>query len=111
MLGDILSLILALLGTVCVLVMTYYASRWYARRMGPAASGRHLKLIDRVPMSKSSSVCILELSGRQYLLGVSESSIQILKELEEPVTPPSQNSDGKESFQQLLQGFTRKKES
>jgi flagellar protein FliO/FliZ len=106
-----MSLILALLGTACVLVVTYYASRWYARRMGPAASGKHLKLIDRVPLSKSSSVCIMELSGRQYLMGVSETHVQILKELEEPVKPLTEISEGKENFQQLLQSFTRKKES
>lgn len=104
-------MILALLGTTCVLIMTYYASRWYARRMGPGGAGKHLKIIDRLPVTKGSSICILELSGRQYLMGISESSVQILKELEEPIRVIPEEPIGKESFQQILQAFSKRKGS
>ncbi len=110
MLGDIVSMVLALLGTGCVLVMTYYASRWYARRMGPSASGRHLKLVDRLPVGKSASICIMELGGRQYLMGISETGVRLLKELEEPLTVPEVGGE-KDSFHQLLRGLMGKKES
>jgi flagellar biogenesis protein FliO len=76
---------MTLVGITAVLALTYFASRWYAGRMGPTVMGKHIKVVDRLLVGKAASILILELSGVQYLVGVTEQGISILKELDEPV--------------------------
>jgi flagellar biogenesis protein FliO len=55
--------------------------------MGPTVMGKHIKVVDRLLIGKSASILIVELAGVQYLIGVTEQGIRILKELDEPVSP------------------------
>ncbi len=90
-------MLFALAGTVCVIVLTYYASKWYARRLGPIASGKHMKVVDRLVVSKTGSMLIVDIEGKQYLIGVSDQSVQVLQELEQPIPIPDyqeRNGDG-----------------
>ena len=100
--GDILSILLALIGIVAVLALTYYLSRWYARRMGAIASAKHMKLIDRLPLSKSGSLAIVEIAGKQYVAGISDQSVSLMMELEEPVEVPSKPELFTDGFSDLL---------
>jgi flagellar biogenesis protein FliO len=49
--------------------------------------GKHIKVVDRLLIGKTASILIIELAGVQYLVGVTEQGVSILKELEEPVSP------------------------
>lgn len=86
---DLISMLFALIGTVCIIALTYYASRWYARKMGPIAGGRHIRIVDRVVVSKTGSILIVDVEGKQYMMGVSDQNVQILKELEETIPLPA----------------------
>jgi flagellar protein FliO/FliZ len=78
---------MTLIGITAVLVLTYFFSRWYAGGMGrPPMAGKHIKLIDRLVIGKASSILIIEIAGVQYLVGVTEQGVSVLKELEEPIT-------------------------
>ena len=85
MIEDILSIIFALLGIVGVVILTYYASKFYAKKLGPIAGGKHIRVIDRVMVSKTGSILIIDVEGKQYMIGVNEQSIQIMKELDSPI--------------------------
>lgn len=61
---------LALIGIVCVILLTYYASKWYARKMGTIAGGKHIRIVDRLMVSKTGSVMIIDVEGTQYLIGL-----------------------------------------
>ena len=92
-----LSLILPLIGGVCVIILTYYASKWYARRMGPLASGSHIKIIDRQMVSKSGSLLIVEIEDTQYVVGATEQQVQIMLKLDTPIPyqpKPEMNAKG-----------------
>ena len=56
--GDIFSMLFALAGMICIILLTYYVSRWYGGKMGRIAGGRHIKVIDRLAVSKTGSVLI-----------------------------------------------------
>jgi flagellar protein FliO/FliZ len=79
------SIVLTVIGITAVLALTYFASRWYAGRLGPTMLGKHIKVIDRLLIGKTASILIVELAGVQYLIGVTEHGVSILKELDEPV--------------------------
>lgn len=101
MIEDIFSMFFALAGTICVIVLTYYASKWYAKKMGPMAGGKHIKVIDRLAVSKTGSVLIIDVEGTQYMVGVSEHSVQIMKQLEDPIPitmEPIVLNDGPKNF-------------
>ncbi len=85
MIEDIFSMLLAMVGIVCVIILTYYASKWYARKMGTVAGGKHIRIVDRLPVSKSGAILIIDVEGTQYLIGANDHSIEIMKELEEPI--------------------------
>ncbi len=67
LIGDVFSMLFALAGTVCIILLTYYASRWYARKMGPIAGGKHIKVVDRLVVSKTGSILIVDIMGKQYV--------------------------------------------
>ncbi len=108
MIGDIISLVLTLVGAVCVILLTYYASKWYARRMGPLAKGSHIKVIDRQMVSKSGALLIVEIEGTQYVVGATEQTVQIMLKLDTPIdyqpTPESQVGN----FKSLLKTIIKK---
>lgn len=85
MIEDIFSMFLAMVGIVCVIILTYYASKWYARKMGTIAGGKHIHIVDRLVIGKNSAIMIIDVEGTQYLIGANEHSVQIMKELEMPV--------------------------
>jgi flagellar biogenesis protein FliO len=111
-LGNVLSVALTFAGMALVLVLTYFASRWYAGRMGSTVSGKHIKVIDRLFIGKTASILIIELSGVQYLVGVTEQGITILKELSEPVISESGGHGfdlRRANFRDLLGSYGKRK--
>lgn len=90
---------------VLVLVLTYYATRWYARRMGHSASGRHIKVLDRSQLGAGTYVAVVKVGDKFYLLGVGEKSVSLLCELEsfeEPAEAQGAVSLRDSSFSQVL---------
>ncbi len=85
-------LLLLLLYLVLILVGVYYVTRWFARvaqrgslfagkTKNTFQPGRHLLLIDRLAFDKDKSVILVKAEERFYLLGVSNESITLIKEL------------------------------
>ncbi len=108
--SDVFSIILALVGTVGVIVLTYYGSRWYAnqflKRIG--SNGQHIKVVERLIVGKNGSIIIIDIQGNQYLIGVTENNIQILTELEKPITFQKKQDSSKESFISMVKSFSQK---
>ena len=50
--------------------------------MGAAYSSRYMNIIDRMPLGQNKFVAIMKVKDEAYLIGVTENSIEILKELE-----------------------------
>ena len=54
MIEDILSVFLAMVGIICVIILTYYASKWYARRMGTSRR-QDIRIVDRLRWLRAPS--------------------------------------------------------
>lgn len=111
MFGDILSMIFALSGTVFIIFLTYYASKWYAKKIGPIAGGKHIKVIDRVAVSKASSILLVEVQKKQYMMGVSEQNVQVLMEIEDQIEIVSENESSADNFQHIFKALNKWKGS
>ncbi|MCR5031094.1 MAG: flagellar biosynthetic protein FliO [Selenomonadaceae bacterium] len=77
-----LAYLLSLLAVfVFVLVLAYFASRFIAGRFAQStgASGGHL--LAHLPLGPNRSICVAELAERVFVLGVTEHSITLLREI------------------------------
>ncbi|MGV8906003.1 MAG: FliO/MopB family protein [Acetobacterium sp.] len=110
--GDIFSLISTLIGTIAVIVLTYYGSRWYVKRIasgqGSLSGGNHIKVVERLAVNKTGSIIIIDVQGVQYMVGVSDQNIQIMTQLEEPIGLPQKSEMTKESFLSIFKKVTQK---
>lgn len=81
---DILSILGAFAVIILVLVLTYKASRWYARRMGGAiGSGKYIKFHDRAALGGgNASLVITQVGEEYYLLGISDHNVQLICKLD-----------------------------
>lgn len=102
MASDVFSIIFAIAGTIMVILLTFYASKWYAGKMGSVASGKHIRVIDRLVVSNTGSILIVEVSGEQYMIGMSDKNIQLLQKLEVPILIDSKAGSEKDNFMELV---------
>lgn len=76
----VLSLIGSALLIIFVLVLTYYASRWYAKKMG-AGPGKYIQIIDRAVLGQGSAIYIVKVENKYYMLGSADKGVRMLSEL------------------------------
>lgn len=108
-LADILSMIGSVLVVAGVLALTYYASRWYAKRMGPVhGQGRHIRVVDRASLGQGSAVYIVKAGEKYYLLGAGDKNVSMLSELEGFIEPPQPGADTAVPFRQLFGSIIEK---
>ena len=69
---------------------------------------KHIKIIDRLVVSKTGSILIIGIEDDQYLIGVSENNIQIMKQLDEPISPDMEEEIKQVSFIHMLKTFLHK---
>jgi flagellar protein FliO/FliZ len=108
LLNQVLQLGLGLLLVVgLILVMGYLM-----RRVGPLApqGGQNIRLISALPMGPRDRLLLIDVGGKQILLGASPGRINTLHVFDEPVAeiPPDKAVAG--DFAQKLQSFLRREE-
>lgn len=80
---EIMSMIGSLILIVLVLLLTYFATRWYADRMGKGGSGKYIKVLDKTVLSAGASLAVVKVGDGYYFLGVGDKNVQLLSELPE----------------------------
>lgn len=98
--GQILLLLLYL---ALIFAGAYFVTRFFARTMqrgavlpfkggGRLRPGRHIRLVDRLPLDREKSILLLEADGKRYLVGVSEHAFALLETSDAP--PPKEEGEG-----------------
>ncbi len=88
MIKAVLHILFAIVCVVAVLFMAYYLTRIYAKKMGTYfGTSKNIKVIDRIPIGKGSSIAVVELQDKQYLLGITEQNITKIDDLDEKIEP------------------------
>lgn len=81
--SDILPLFFSLAAIVLVLYLCYRFSQFMAKRVNTISNSNNMKVIERVALSQDKGLAIIEVCKKLYLIGFSNSSVEILKELDE----------------------------
>ena len=64
-----------------VVVMAYMASRFLSGRFAQTSEGQGGRILAHLPLGPNRSVCVVELAERVFMLGVTEHSITLLREV------------------------------
>lgn len=68
-----------------VAVMAYFASKFLSNRFSQtAAGGSGGRVLEQLALGPNRSVCVVELAERIFMLGVTEHSITLLREITDP---------------------------
>ncbi len=77
-----LAYLLSLLAVFAVvLLMAYWASRFLGGRFARLSGNADGQILMHLPLGPNRSVCVVELAQRVFMLGVTEHSITLLREL------------------------------
>ena len=79
---EVITVILALLGIIGLIFLTYYASMWLNRRFS-ATSAKSIKILERMNISQDKSIVIIKVGGKRILLGITQQHIDKIADLEE----------------------------
>lgn len=80
-----LAYLLSLLAVFAVvLLMAYGASRFLGGRFAKLGGGAGGQILAHLPLGPNRSICVAELAERVFMLGVTEHSITLLRELTDP---------------------------
>lgn len=91
--GDILSLLLSLLGMVLVLYACYKFSRYMAKKVNTFSGSDNIKIIERTALGQDKGLAVVLICGKYYLIGYANNDIEILKELENYTPPQKDEAD------------------
>ena len=64
-----------------VVIMAYMASRFLSGRFARTSEGQGGRILAHLPLGPNRSVCVVELAERVFMLGVTEHSITLLREV------------------------------
>lgn len=92
-----------LLIIIAILFLTYIVTKYIGNRMGvgryAGGTSHYLGIVDRMFLGQESSVALVRVSGRIFLVGITNDNINLLTEIrEEELTevslPEAENSAG-----------------
>lgn len=100
--SDGLPLLLSLVAVFAVLYACYLFSRFLARRVGKTVNSSNIRILERVALSQDKGLVIAEVCGAVYLIGFSNNSVTILKELDASLLRQQPAVGVRQSFTDLL---------
>lgn len=71
-----------LVASLAVIGLAFWGSRWLARRLHGMGGGRHLELLDALPVGPNRTVGLVAVAGRVLVVGVTEHHISLLATLD-----------------------------
>ena len=80
-----LAYVLSLLAVFAIVfLMAFIATKFLGGRFNARISGHGGRVLENLPLGPNRSVCIVDMAGRVFLLGVTDQSITMLSEILDP---------------------------
>ncbi|MFA9422247.1 MAG: FliO/MopB family protein [Sedimentibacter sp.] len=106
---DIFSLIISVIGIIFVLFLTYYGTKWLSTKANVINKSKYMNIVDRIMLGQNKYMAIAEISNKYYLLSITESQINIIKELDDFQTLPEEKKEVTMEFSKILNNLLKKK--
>ena len=96
-LGNILTLVGLILAVGIILVLAYVCSKYIGGSMIGYCISPNMKVVDRITLGQDKSLVITKVGTKYFLLGVSSSGINMLKEISSEDLSNLQQAEHKEA--------------
>lgn len=80
--SDVLPLIFTLIAIVLVLYLCYVFSKYLSKKVNNVSGLGNIRILERVALTQDKGLAVAEVCGKYYLIGFSNNSVEILKELD-----------------------------
>ncbi len=117
MLQSIVTAIGTLVIIVVILFLTYICTKYIGNRMSfggyTRQMGRYISIIDRMMLGQESSVALVKVSDRVFLLGITGDNVNLLMELKEDeiteLPAPANANDTGAAFKDVIERLRDRK--
>ncbi|MDR1117331.1 MAG: flagellar biosynthetic protein FliO [Oscillospiraceae bacterium] len=77
-----LQVLFSVIGISLIIIAAYYVTYFYARKANGIQSGRNMRVVDRLPISKDKAIFLIEANGKRYLVGMTSGGVALLDSYE-----------------------------
>ena len=115
MIEGFFTLLGALLLVILVIFLSYYVTKYLAKGAVRINGTSHMKVLDRIVLGQDRALLIVQIGAAYYLIGSSDQSISLLKELnpDDLISLPDNESQDlpgfKQSFRTILKDRVSRK--
>ncbi|HAQ41589.1 MAG TPA: flagellar biosynthetic protein FliO [Clostridiales bacterium] len=106
--NDIFPLIISIIGIILVLFLTYYCTKWLSTKTSMVLKSKYMSIADKMMLGQNKFLAIAEINNKYYLLGITENSINILKELDGFHPLPQEKPENNIEFSKILNKLLKK---
>jgi flagellar protein FliO/FliZ len=100
---------LPVLASLLVVVLVIMALAWLSKKMNLGFPGnRAIKVVTALSLGAKERIVVIEVNGKQHLIGVTTQQVNHLLTLDEPLEMGNPVQAGGLSFQKILQGMSKK---
>jgi flagellar protein FliO/FliZ len=85
--------------------MAYLTTKWIAKRQNSFSSGRIIKVLERVMLSKDVFLSVVKVDKKIYLISVSSGKTEMLAELPEEIADKYKIENKSADFMSVLKSF------
>lgn len=82
MLKATVPMLIAIIAVFAVIYLSYVFSKYLAVGAGKMSGAKYMRVVDRLVLGQDKMMAIVQIGPAYYLAGVTEQSVQILKELD-----------------------------
>lgn len=101
MIGEVFTVICALLGVIGLLFLTFYAYRWLNKQRmsgGFGYNNRSIKIVEYVGIAQDKQLMIVTVGSKKMLLGVTQNAVTKICDLDDgDIVLPEENPKNEES--------------
>ena len=99
---DLLNIILPLIAVVLIILAAYATTKWIAKKQNAYISGRLIKIIERVSISKDVYLAVVQVDTKVYFMSVSAGKTELLSELSPDTVEKIKSSEQPGDFMGIL---------
>ncbi len=104
---EIINIILLILGFGAVLCASYFVTRYIGSKFSLSKGSKYIKILDRMFLANDKSICIIQIGGRIFILGITNHHIECIGDMLDTDLIPLSQGQG-ESFNNLFEFYTNK---
>lgn len=104
--GDVFSVLWALIATVIVIALAYFVPKWMAKKYSRTSSGQYIKIIERSVIGKDAYIAIINVGDKDYLISVSDKKVDVIDTFPPDSLPELPQQKQPVEFQNILSSLS-----